>query len=122
MMEKENQIIPLPQRRVVLIASLLLTVMAWLGGATVLHTLSDHHIHHHIHHQNRQQTHHGADEPTNDELCLLTVLSVSPFSASTPMDISVPVTTFQRLQTARLVAVVFSDPHTLFALRAPPAL
>lgn len=57
-------------------ALLLLTIMVWLGGALVAHTLSHHHLHEHLH---------SDADATGGEQCMLLVFVSTPFSiVSTP--------------------------------------
>ncbi|MBR8803103.1 hypothetical protein [Porphyromonas levii] len=94
-------------------ALLMLTVMVWLGGALIAHTLSHHHIHEHLHAEHYSD---GDD----DEQCMLLVFVASPFSIVETSD--VPVAAY----VGRLVlGTIYSD--TLFSglsahptLRAPP--
>lgn len=94
-------------------ALLMLTVMVWLGGALVAHTLSHHHLHDHLH----TEAHSG---DAGDEQCMLLVFVASPFSIVATL--SIP-------DAACVGDIVLSKgyTHSLFAgqsahpsLRAPP--
>ncbi|MDD7438151.1 MAG: hypothetical protein PUK66_04835 [Bacteroidales bacterium] len=94
-------------------ALLMLTVMVWLGGALVAHTLSHHHLHDHLH----AEAHSGDME---DEQCMLLVFVSSPFSVVAALDVPDAAYVGSLVLGIDCAATLFSGQSVHPSLRAPP--
>lgn len=94
-------------------ALLMLTVMVWLGGALVAHTLSHHHLHDHLEA--------GAQSGVaGDEQCMLLVFVSTPFSVVSTPDVPDAAYAGGLLFGVNHEDAILSEASAYLSLRAPP--